>query len=104
MSLDFSLQQLEITDVYSGNMTHNVTPMWKLAGIYDDLYNSDGKKAKDVVKNLKKGLRIMKFGKRRFSKLNPENGWGSYESAVKYLKEIIDACELYPESDISISK
>jgi hypothetical protein len=104
MSLDFSLEKTQPTEVYSGNMTHNVSPMWDLAGIYDDLYNSDGKKADDIVINLWNGYNKMVKNPKKFQKLNPENGWGSYETALTYLKEIIDACGEYPEAIIRISK
>jgi len=103
MSLNFYITAIK-TSVYSGNYTHNVIPMWELAGIYDDLYNSEGKKCKDIITNLKKGLDIMLRNPDKFRKLNPPNGWGDYDSAVKFLKEIINNCEKYPDGEIEISK
>lgn len=104
MSLDFSLLKVQPSEVFSVNYTHNVSEMWDLAGIYDDLYNSDGKLAKDIVGNLIFGLKKMLDNPDKFKKLNPENGWGDYDGAVKVLNEIISACNEYPDAEISISK
>ena len=104
MSLDFSLERVQPTEVFSGNMTHNVTPMWKKAGVYDALYNAKGKKAEDVLPILKAGIDYFVANKDSLEKLNPSNGWGSYETALTYLIEVRDACEEYPDSIIRISK
>jgi hypothetical protein len=36
--------------------------------------------------------------------LNPDNGWGDYEGAVYFLKDILDACKNYPNARIEISR
>jgi hypothetical protein len=45
----------------------------------------------------------MKARLEEYQKLNPENGWGSYETALAFLEEIINACEEYPDATIRIS-
>ena len=104
MSIDFSLQKMKLVDVSSRNITHNVSRMWVKAGIYEDIYNSEGKKASEIVKNLKRGYAEMKHDKQGYSKLNPENGWGSYERALEFLKGLIEDCEEHPDAIIDISK
>lgn len=102
MSIDFSLRNVNI--VFHSNMTHNVSSMWSLAGIYDEVYNSQGQTAKDILPRLQEGLDRMKKFPTAFKTLNPENGWGTYEHAVKFLEEIVQACKEYPNSEIFISK
>lgn len=104
MSLDFYIKAVVPTDVYDGNMTHNVVPMWDMAGIYDELYNSEGKLAKDILPKLKYGREKMANNPEEFKKLNPKNGWGTYEGALLFLDEIITACETWPQGIIHISK
>jgi len=104
MSLDFSIKKIKMVEVYSGNYTHNVIPMWTKAGIYDDLYNSQGKKVKDIILNLKKGLIKMKRNPNKYLKLNPKNGWGEYYTAMEFLEEIIKNCEENLNGKIEISK
>lgn len=102
MSIDFSLRNVH--HVFSSNMTHNVSSMWDLAGCYDEIYNSQGRNAKEILPKLEKGLEKMKKFPKAFETLNAENGWGTYENAVKFLEEIIEACKENPNSEISISK
>lgn len=45
MSLDFYIEEIRPTAVYWRNITHNVVPMWKRAGVYDALYKSEGQLA-----------------------------------------------------------
>ena len=104
MSIDFSLEQLEPVEVFSSNMTHNVCAMWIEAGCFDALYNSEGKHAKDVVNELTSGYKKMSLAPNIYKKLNPSNGWGDYDTALVWLKELIDACDAYPEAIVRICK
>lgn len=102
MSIDFYLQNVQT--VFDSNMTHNVSPMWTLAGIHDEIYNSEGYPAKDVLPALIRGHEKMKKFPDAFRTLNSENGWGMYEHALLFLEKIIAACKEYPNSQIHISK
>lgn len=104
MSLDFSLEIIAPTYIYDGNMTHNVAPMWRKAGVYNALYNSEGQLAKDILEELKKGKEEMLAFPEEYKKLNPENGWGDYDSSLNFLNTIIMACEKWPHGIIHISK
>jgi hypothetical protein len=104
MSLDFGITKVKETTVYSGNYTHNVAKMWELAGVYESLYNSNGRRANEILLNLKVGIKKMEKSPEEFKKLNPENGWGDYDSALGFLKEIALACEENPDGKIYISK
>lgn len=35
--------------------------------------------------------------------LEPSNGWGSYDGAVRYLRRIIEACERHPKGVLVVS-
>ena len=104
MSLDFSIEEIQPTSVFNDNYTHNVTPMWNLAGVYEALYESEDKKTLEIVQTLKNGLTNMLLHPDDFKKLNPENGWGDYDTAVNFLRDVIHACEKHPNGTIRISK
>lgn len=109
MSLDFTIYERgNITgnyyELFSGNSTHNVSEMWKLAGIYDELYNSSGKNPKDIVEQLNNGFEYMRREPDEFKKLNPSNKWGDYKTAIEFLTKVVMACYKYPGAEISISK
>lgn len=103
MSLDFYLEETKPTEIYWKNVTHNLCPMWRKADIFDDLYESDGKKASEILDNLKVGLEKMLGDVMGYTKLNPENGWGDYNGAIDFLTETIKACEESPQAIIRIS-
>lgn len=98
------LTKVQKTEIFSANYTHNVTNMWKKAGVYNALYNSQGKKAKDIIKVLERGIKRMKAKPEIYKALNSDNGWGSYETALPWLIKVLEACKLTPTAKIDISK
>lgn len=104
MSLDFYLDKVMLTNIYWRNITHNLGKMWREAGIYDDLYNSDGKKAGDIVESLKLGYKKMLNNPDKYKALEPDNGWGNYQNALDFLDSVIKHCEEHPDATIRISK
>ena len=102
MGLDINLVKKEyLVDM---NITHNLTPMWKKAGIYDALYNSEGYEAQEILPILIDGLANMVANKEEYEKLNSPNGWGLYENAVPWLIKLIQGCKDYPDSVIEVSR
>lgn len=103
MSLDIYINKVKEVSVFDANYTHNVTPMWTKAGVYESLYESEGKTASEILPTLREGYKQMVDNSSEYEKLNPENGWGSYDGALKFLKEFIKACEQDPDGIIHIS-
>ena len=98
----------ECTEVQVGghdfNYTHNVSPMWSLAGCYDALYNSDGMVAGETCHVLKRAIRVMEIEPDKFRGMNPSNGWGSYDGALTFLREWEANCSAYPKAIIRVWK
>lgn len=103
MSLDISLETFGWHQITSANITHNIVPMWEKAGVYEVLYNSAGKRAKDVLPILRKGLLHMSTNAGEYLPLNPPNGWGDYYSALAWLKQLCDTFSNNPDATITIS-
>ncbi len=78
--------------------------MWKKAGIYDALYNSEGMEAKEILPILIDGLADMIENKNEYESLNSPNGWGTYTNAVPWLIELIKGCKDNPEGIIEVSR
>ena len=102
MGLDISLVKKE--HLMDMNITHNLTPMWKKAGIYDALYNSECYEARDVLPVLIDGLNHMIANQEEYEKLNSPNGWGVYEHAVPWLSELIVEFKNNPRGIIEVSR
>lgn len=86
------------------NITHNVTPMWQLAGVYDALYNSDGTHAGDWIGALRVGVADMQDRPAVYEVLNPPNGWGRYGTALRFLEDWTRMCAAHPKALIEVSK
>ena len=102
MSLDIWLTAVRPTQVFDANITHNVSAMWRKAGIHDALYESKDKTAAEVLPELRTGLMLMRDDPDGFRALNPPNGWGDYDSALKWLETLIAAFEECPDGVIGV--
>ena len=97
----------ELTDINLGDdwdITHNVAPMWQLAGCYDALYKSNGRLAGEILPELDAALVDMQNYPAKYKELNPPNGWGDYDSAIYFLSRVIDNFRKYPKAIIGVSK
>lgn len=95
------------TYVYDANITHNLGRMAEEAGIYRHLWRSEElgiTKAGELVEPLRAGVRKMVDAPDHYKMFNPENGWGSYDGFVKWLSELLVACDTWPNATLSISR
>ena len=88
--------------VFSSNYTHNVTPMWREAGVYEALYESAGKLACEIIPALERGVADMEARPSVYEAMNPENGWGSYDRALPWLRAVLAACRENPGATIRV--
>jgi len=107
MSLDFSLNKVQECEIFSINITHNLTEMASKAGIYYALWRPEEegyKDAKDIIPVLEKGLKDLKERPEYFKQFDAENGWGTYEHFVPFVEEVLNACKKDPDSIIYVSR
>lgn len=106
MSLDITLTE-NGEEVFSANITHNLNKMADVARIYIPLWKPEEigiTKAKQLYPLLQEGLAAMVLDPEKFEALNPENGWGSYKNFVPWIFELIQACRMYPNADVSVCR
>lgn len=106
MSLDIYLVQSIPTNVYESNCTHNLVKMAQAVGLYDCLWRPEEngyKTARNLIKPLTKGLKLLMKKPTEFKKLNPENGWGDYEYFGKFVTNLLLNCHKYPKARIQVS-
>jgi len=107
MSLDLYLEVVQPVAVFDRNITHNLVPMAKEAGVYRALWRPDEEgyeKASQLIPVLKAGLARLEAEPERFRALNPPNRWGSYEGLVAFVRATLAACEEYPEAAVRVSR
>jgi hypothetical protein len=105
MSLDVYLYETQPVDIYEANVTHNLGAMAEAAGIYKEIWRPDEigiEHARQLIEPLRAGLALLVADPDRFSKLNPENGWGSYEGLVSFVRQYLAACEGHPDAGVRV--
>lgn len=103
MSLDVSVKAKRVVDVYEDNITYNLAPMYyKCIDIDGGLKALNGMKCKDAAVVLNRAIDDLIENKEEYEKLNPENGWGSYEGLLKSLKNLRIACLENPSGKVEV--
>ncbi len=107
VSLDVYLSVVKQVTVFELNITHNLGRMADIFGLYQALWCPEEleiKKAHDLIPSLAMGLAKLIAEPDKARELNPENGWGSYEGLVTFVKSYLSACIENPDADVSVSK
>lgn len=89
------------------NITHNLINMAEEAGIYKVIWRPDEigiKKAKDMIDILEEGLLTLQAEPLNFKRFNPRSGWGSYQSLLCAVSELLEACKEFPESNVEVHR
>jgi hypothetical protein len=117
MSLDINLVVTKPVSIYSDNITHNLGIMASAVvldsgmnpelTLYDVLWRPDENgfcRALDIIDYLDQALDIMERDCDRLRELNPDNGWGSYDGLVKFVREYLAACQANPRATIEVCR
>lgn len=103
MSLDVIVKAKKTVEVYEDNITYNLALMYyKCIDIEGGLHALNGMKCKNAVPVLNRAIDELIENKEEYEKLNPENGWGSYEGLLKSLKSLRIACLENPSGKVSV--
>ncbi len=113
--------------LYDSNITHNLNVMAEKAGLYEALWRPYQLKetynipegddagefnfeeenmviASELVPVIEKGLNDLKDRPEYFKEFNPENGWGSYDSLLRFTEKYLEACKEYPNAKVEVSR
>jgi len=119
--------ETEVKEVYDANITNNLGKMADAAGIYKALWRPyqlkkgynipEGKHTDEyeyeekthivasfIIPYLEKGLADLKARPEYFETFNSENGWGLYKHFVPFVEKYLDACKMYPNAKVTISR
>ena len=115
MSLDVSLMVTQPTEVYTGNITHNLGEMAKAVPVgngltlYAVLWRPDEidpplTLGKELTVHLSIGLNVLLDNREYYIKYTPENGWGDYDGLVDFTRNYLMASIQHPDSTIVVSR
>ena len=89
----------ELTNTHSP--TYNLHDMFELA-LGGPMRELDGKTGAECAPVLRAAVAQMRRTPARFKKLNPPNGWGSYEGAVATLGWLLSKCLAFPKATVRV--
>ena len=95
------------SQVFESNITHNLGPMARAAGVYDCCWRPDGHemtKALHLIRPLRIGIAAMETDPGKFRAMNPDNGWGNYGGLLRFCRDYLEACLAYPDADVTVSR
>jgi hypothetical protein len=104
MSLDVTLSEKRVVNVFEYNITHNLTAMAAAAGIYDCIWHPEYVDADSLIEPLTNGLELLRSDPERFRKYDAENGWGTYEQFVEFVEAYLNACKESPDATIGVCR
>ena len=85
-------------DYESIQITYNISPIWYAMFPEDDrIIPIDGLTGKEAETRLTDAIQKMLGNEDELKKLNPQNGWGSFDGLLKCLIEIQHHCKINPD-------
>ncbi len=78
------------------NYTHNVNGMIRAAGMDWSAEAIRKMTCEQFAHEVRLVFKVWDANPDRFRAMNPENGWGSYDSLRAALEEFVDKCDYFP--------
>ena len=106
MSLDISLIETSPHEVYSANITHNLTSMADALNIYQYLWRPENCGvyfAYELIDVLNRAIVELRNNPEKYKKFDSPNGWGIYDDFLPWLEDLAQACKKHPEAKIRVS-
>ena len=104
MSLDISITAKREVEIFESNITYNLAPMYyKCIDEEKGLKKLDNMSCKEALPIINNAITDLLNNADEYRKLNPENGWGSYEGLLTALQEMRNCCENNPDGIINVS-
>ena len=85
------------------NYTYNVSPMYRDAMGSEGINRLDGKTGADCSPIVRDAIATMERNAGKYRAMNPANGWGDYEGALRVLRELYGWCQEAPLATIRVT-
>lgn len=103
MSLDISISATKRVEIFDRNITYNLASMYykcidKELG-FKKLNNMSCKEALPILNS---AIKDLIENQEEYERLNPENGWGTYDDLLEKIKDMRNCCEDNPDGIIDV--
>lgn len=104
MSADISIAADQCCSAHWHNITHNLGPMFRAAGVDWRRYQDDPSlTAGDLAADIRAALTQMRENPTHFKGFDASNGWGTYGQALPFLQRLLVDCERHPDGTVEVS-
>ncbi|NEX59966.1 hypothetical protein [Noviherbaspirillum galbum] len=84
--------------VFEDSTNPGLVPVWDAAGVYDALYNSDGRQAREISRTVAYGLdRLQQSAS--LAKLVPPTA--TLDEAIRFLENVHRGCTIHPSARVA---
>lgn len=98
MSVNIRIKAKRWVGIYETNITYNLAPMYyKAIDEEKGLKKLKGMSCKKALPLIENAIKDMIEKKEEYKKLNPSNGWGTYEGLLEDFRIIRNVCEENPD-------
>lgn len=102
MSLDIHVIAKREVDIFDSNITYNLATIYYKC-IDGGFYALNKMNCKKALPILNKAIDNMLENEKEYRKLEPSNGWGTYNGLLKELRELRTCCEDNPDGIIEVN-
>lgn len=103
MSLDISIKATRIVEIFDRNITYNLAPMYyKCIDKELGFKKINNMSCKEALPILNSAINDLIENQEEYEKLNPENGWGTYDGLLEAIKDMRNCCEDNPDGIIDV--
>lgn len=102
LTIDTGGPEPAVVGMGSWNYTSNCGQMWRAAGA--DLAEFAGRPAGECAAILRLAIGVMRGDPATYEAMNPENGWGSYDTLLPALDRLLADFEAHPNAIVTVSR
>ena len=88
-------------DYESVNVTYNLTPMLREAGM-QSWRDFHGMRAEDAAPLWEAVIAELRRDPAKYQALNPPNGWGTYDGVLEALLVLVAGCHRHPDAIVAV--
>lgn len=103
MSADIYLSATDCCSSHDHNITHNVGPMLRAAGLDWHDYRGESLTARHLAIEATGALERLVREPDEFRPMGAPNGWGTYDQVLPFLARLILDCIKHPDAIVSVS-
>lgn len=86
--------------VFADSTNPGLVPLWEEVGVYDSLYNSDGRTAREVSRTIAFAVDRV-ANEARLARLLPPTA--SIAEALRFLENVLRGCTIHPSARVETS-